>query len=42
MNLSDNLYLPMLVYHTGAVVVQVSVKSLAGLHDVPAEALDLT
>ena len=38
-NLSDNLYLPMLVNHTGAVVVQVVVKSLAGLHDVPAEAL---
>ena len=39
-NVSGDLYLPMLVYHTGAVVVQVSVKSLAQCHDVPAEALE--
>ena len=39
-NVSDHLYLPLLVYHTGAVVVQVSVKSLAQCHDVPAEALE--
>jgi hypothetical protein len=39
-NVSDNKYLPLLVYHTGAVVVQVRVKSLAQCHDVPAEALE--
>ena len=38
-NVSDNLCLPLLVYHTGAVVVRVKVKSLAQCHDVPAEAL---
>ena len=39
-NVSDSLYLPLLVYHTGAFVVRVSVKSLAQCHDVPAEALE--
>ena len=39
-NVSDHDYVPLLVYHTGAVVVQVSVKSLAQCHDVPAEALE--
>ena len=34
-NVSDHDYVPLLVYHTGAVVVQVSVKSLAQCHDVP-------